>query len=57
MKKQLSTLFLFTVVALAVFSFSTPALRAAEDLQFISTEDLSQGMKNKSLFVVDCNTP
>jgi len=57
MKIKLSRFTLFFVLALSLFSFSAPALRAAEDLPFISTEDLSKGIKDKSLFVVDCNTP
>jgi len=57
MRKHLFFLSFFVVLALAFFSFSSPTLKAAEDLQFISTEDLSKGIKDKSLFVVDCNTP
>ena len=57
MKKPISTSSVFLFLALVLCSFSIPSIRAAEDLQFISTEDLSKGLKDKSLFVVDCNTP
>jgi len=57
MKKYLKMLPFFFVLVITFGSFTISSSRAAEDLKFISTEDLSKGIKDKSLFVVDCNTP
>jgi Rhodanese-related sulfurtransferase len=43
-----------------IFSFVLSAperLRAGEEFNFISTEELAKGIQDKSLVVVDCNRP
>ncbi len=47
---------LFTLPLLFVFFAAFP-LHSAEELPTISTEDLSKGIKDKTLSVIDCNMP
>lgn len=49
--------FVLLALVLSFSALSSSILQAAEDLPFISMEDLAKGLKDKSLFVVDCNTP
>ncbi len=39
------------------FLFTALAAHAAEEYKFISTEDLTKGIQDKKLVVIDCNTP
>ena len=50
MKKYLFVLPLFFVL------FTVFPIHAAEELQMIATEDLSKGIKDKTLSIIDCNT-
>ncbi len=50
MKKYLYFIFAY------VFFFMFSSMLIAEEFKFISTEDLSKGIQEKNLFVVDCNS-
>ncbi len=57
MKNRAYLFYFLLFLGLIGFYSISSSIHAADELSFISTEELAKGIKEKNIFVVDCNTP